>query len=463
MTDAAADLANFRKRFGGSVLEQADPGYDAARSIWNGAIDRRPAVIAQCVVPSDVSEALRFAREAGLEVSVRGGGHNFSGAALVDGGLTVDLTRMRGIEVDPTARRARCGGGVIWGEYDAATQAHGLASPGGFITHTGVAGLTLGGGMGWLTRRAGLAADNLTGVELVTAAGEVVRASAEENPDLFWAVRGGGGNFGVVTTFEFALQDVGLLNLQLYFWGLDDGADVLTAADAFERGLPDDVNLFIGGLNAPPEPFVPEQYQLQPGYAMIVLGTGTPEAHQAALGPVKDMFPQPLFEFATPIPYTALQQMFDASAPWGILGYEKAIHLETMTSAAAEVIAEHLPRKASPLSFMPCFLLGGAYSRVGQDETAFGGSRSTRWVVNIAAVAPTADLLETDTEWVRGMWSELVPHSEGIGSYVNFMTDFEEDRVRASYGAEKYTRLSQIKQQWDPDNVFHLNANIRPT
>jgi hypothetical protein len=289
-----------------------------------------------------------------------------------------------------------------------------------------------------------------------------VRASAAENPELLWGLRGGGGNFGVVTELEFSLHPVGLLQLQLYFWGLDDGAAMLLATEEFTRDLPDDVTAFVGSLNAPPEPFVPEQYQLQPGYALVVVGTGAPEAHQEALKPVKDMFPAPLFEFATPIPYTALQQMFDASAPWGLLGYEKALHLDAMTPGAAQVIAEHMPRKASPMSFAPMFVLGGAYARVGEDDTAFGGTRSTRWVVNISAGAPTPDLLEADTQWVRDCWSALVPHAKGQGSYINFMSEYEEDRVRASYGPAKYARLSALKREWDPDNFFHLNANIRP-
>ncbi|HZU73658.1 MAG TPA: FAD-binding oxidoreductase [Acidimicrobiales bacterium] len=463
MTDtAAAEVARLRSHFAGRVLEPGAEGYEEARSIWNGAINRHPAVIAQCTSTADVVEAIRFARAAGLELSVRGGGHNFSGCALVDGGLTVDLSPMHAVSVDPARRRARCGGGTTWGVYDAVCQEHGLASPGGFITHTGVAGLTLGGGMGWLSRMAGLAADNLTGAQVVTATGEVVRAAADENSELFWGLRGGGGNFGVVTEFEFALHQVGLLNLQLWFFGLDDGAAVMMAADQLADDLPDDVTMFLGGLNAPPEPFVPEQYQLQPGYAMLLLGTGTAESHAAVTSRVKGMFPAPLFDFATPIPYTALQSMFDASSPWGILGYERALHLERMTPGAAQVIADHMPRKTSPMSFVPIFVHGGAYARVPDADTAFGGSRSSRYVVNVSAVAPAPDLFEADKQWVKDFWTALLPHAKGAGSYVNFMSEYEEDRVRASYGAAKYDRLAALKRTWDPDNVFHLNANIRP-
>jgi len=465
----AANVDTFRKRFGGTVLEPDDAGYDKARAIWNGAIDRRPAVIAQCANPAEVADAIHFGRDAGLEISVRGGGHNFSGNALVNRGLTVDLTRMRQVTVDPKAKRSRCGGGATWGDYDTATYAHGLASTGGFITHTGVAGLTLGGGLGWLNRKAGLASDNLTAVELVTAAGDLVRASATagdlvrasatENPDLFWAVRGGGGNFGVVTTFEFALHEVGPVYLQLYFWGLDDGPKVLRAFEDFTRGLPDDVTAFMDGH---PPHHAPDEYRQIPGYTMVVVGFSTPEAHRTALAPVRDAFPTPLFESATTLKYTELQSMADVAAPWGILAYERAIHLETMSPEAADVIAEHLPRKASPMSFMPIFVLGGAYSRIPDGDSAFSGSRSTRYVVNMAALAQTHDLLAADTQWVRNLWDALVPHSGSVGSYVNFMTEFEHDRVRASYGPKKYDRLASIKATWDPDNVFHLNANIQP-
>ncbi|HET6793959.1 MAG TPA: FAD-binding oxidoreductase [Acidimicrobiales bacterium] len=463
MTDLAApDIASFRSSFRGTVLQAGDSGYDDARAIWNGAIDRRPAAFARCSTAADVADALRFARQAGLEVSVRGGGHNFSGAALVDGGLTIDLTAMRSIEVDPDARLVRCGGGTTWGEYDAATQAHGLASPGGFITHTGVAGLTLGGGMGWLSRLYGLACDNLASVELVTVGGDVVRASEDENAELFWAVRGGGGNFGVVTSFEFRLHPVGMLDLHLGFWAPADGVGLMMAVEALRATLPDDVNIFLAGLSAPPEPFVPEHLQGSPGWAVILLGAGSAEAHQAAVEELRRTSPDPLFEFGTPIPYTALQQMFDASAPWGVLGYERALHLETMTEPAAQVLCDQLPRKASPLSFMPIFILGGAYSRVADDATAFGGRRVPCYVVNIAGVAPVPDLYEADRDWVRAVWSDLVPHARGVGSYVNFMSEYEDDRVRSAYGADKYDRLARVKAAWDPDNVLHLNANIKP-
>jgi FAD/FMN-containing dehydrogenase len=374
----------------------------------------------------------------------------------------IDLGAMCAVEVDPATRRAFCGGGTRWSQLDAATQEHGLAAPGGFISHTGVGGLTLGGGLGWLSRKAGLSCDNLVSVELVTADGSVLGASADQNPELFWAVRGGGGNFGVVTLFEFRLHKVGpTVPLALSFWGLDHGPEAFRAArDQFPQ-LPDDVAAFMAGLNAPPAPFVPEQYKGAPGYAVLLVGHGSAQAHAQAVGALRKAVP-PAFTFDTPIPYTGLQKMFDESAPWGIRGYEKAVYLDELTDPAIEVIAQHLPTKKSPMSFMPVFVLGGEYARHADDETAFGGSRRARYVVNVAAVAPTAELLDADRAWARAFWSDLVPHAGGVGSYVNFMADFEQDRVVASYGPEKYDRLSRVKATYDPDNVFHLNANIRP-
>jgi len=463
MTDIAIDrISALRAALQGDVLTPDDDGYNEARSIWNGAIDKRPALIARCATNSDVAAAIRFARESSLEISIRGGGHNYAGFALSDGGLTIDLTRMRSIVVDPVGRRATCGGGTTWAELDAACQAHGLAVPGGFISHTGVAGLTLGGGLGWLTRKAGLSCDNLVGAEVVTADGEIVRASDTDNPDLFWAIRGGGGNFGVVTSFEFRLHEVPpVVQLGLFFWGLDQGREVLTLGREFSRDLPRDLNAFIGGIYAPPEPFVPEQYRLVPGYALIVVGFTDAETHAARIAPIRSALP-PLFELVAPIPYVALQQMFDASAPWGVLAYEKAVYLDELSDGAISVITEHMPRMSSPLSIVPIFALAGAYEDTADDAVAFGGRRSNRWVVNLSAGAETPEALAAEREWVRNFWTALVPHAAGVGSYVNFMAEYEEDRVRAAYGPAKYARLSAIKAKWDPDNLFHLNANIRP-
>jgi FAD/FMN-containing dehydrogenase len=461
----AGDLKSFRDELKGRVVTADDGDYDAVRAqcVWNGQIDRRPWVIAQVRSADDVAAAVRFARACGRDLAVRGGGHNFSGACIADDSVMIDLGALCDISVDPAAKTVRCGGGTRWSQLDAATQEHALAAPGGFVSHTGVAGLTLGGGMGWLSRKAGLSCDNLLSVQLVTAEGAIVRASAQENPELFWAVRGGGGNFGVVTEFEFRLHQVGpMVQLALSFWDLENGPQAFRAIRDQVRDLPGDIAIFLAGLNAPPAPFVPEQYHGTPGYAVLLVDFGAPEAHARAVSDLRQAAP-PLFTFDTPIPYTALQQMFDEAAPWGIRGYEKAVNLDELTDDAIDVIARHVPRKASPMSFMPVFVLGGKYAEPAEEDSAFGGSRRTRYVLNIAAIAPTAELYEADRAWVRSFWTDLVPAAGGAGSYVNFMSEFEEDRIIASYGAEKYQRLSRIKAEYDPTNLFHLNANIRPT
>jgi FAD/FMN-containing dehydrogenase len=455
-------IDKFRATFGGQALVAGDAEYDNARSLWNGAIDRRPAVIARCHSAADVADAIRFARANDLEIAIRGGGHNYAGHACCDGGMMIHLGAMNAVAVDPQRRRATCGGGTTWGEFDAATQQHALATPGGFISTTGVAGLTLGGGIGWLSKKAGLACDNLVGAEVVTADSKVVRASADDNPDLFWALRGGGGNFGVVTSFEFAVHPVGpTVNLALFFWGLDKGAEALAFSRDFIPTLPEDATGFLAmALSAPPAPFVPEQYRLQTGHALLVAGFGSPEAHAAAVAPVRKAVP-PLFELVTPLPYVALQQTFNDSAPWGLMGYEKALYLDELSDAVIAAIGEFAPKKRSPLTFCPTFAMTGEYSRRAEDATAFGGSRAVRYVFTISDNAPTRELYEADREWVRNFYAAVRPLAKSSATYVNFMAEADEDRVRASYGG-KYERLARIKAAWDPDNVFHLNANIRP-
>jgi FAD/FMN-containing dehydrogenase len=462
VTELQSDAVEaLRASLEGAVSLPGATAYEEAVAIWNGAIARRPAVVASCVNPADVSAALAMAAREGLEVSVRGGGHNFAGFALCDGGLMIDLTPMKQVEVDPGARWAACGGGTTWAELDAATQAHGLGVPGGFISHTGVAGLTLGGGFGWLSRLAGLSSDNLVGAEVVTADGRVLHASEEEEPDLFWALRGGGGNFGVVTTFEFALRPVGpLVHLGLFLFRPDQGADMFRFAREFVRDLPDECQVFLAGLSAPPEPFVPTELHFSPVFGMLVVGLGDEESHGRLIAPVQDSL-DPIVELVTPIPYVGLQQMFDASAPWGLSAYEKAVYLDELTDGVIDVIIEHQAKEMSPLSFVPIFNFGGVFSRAVDQATAFGGSRDISYVINISATTPSPDEFDAERQWVRDYWSALVPHAVGVGSYVNFMTENDEDRIRSSYGA-KYARLQQIKARYDPDNVFHLNPNITP-
>jgi FAD/FMN-containing dehydrogenase len=457
-----SDIDAFRTGFAGIVLTEHDEGYDAARSLWNGAIDRRPAAIARCSDASQVAAAIAFARDSEMEISVRGGGHNFAGFAASDGALMIDLSPLREVRIDAERRLAICGGGATWADVDGPAQEHGLAVTGGFVSHTGIAGLTLGGGMGWLTRTLGLSCDSLVGAELVSADGRLVRADAGTNSELFWALRGGGGNFGVVTSFEYALHPVGpMVNLSLFFWPAEQGVEALRVCRDAALSMPESCGVLIAGLSAPPAPFVPEEHHFKRGYALLVAGFGTAEEHAAAIAPARDRL-APLFEMVTPIPYAALQQMFDAGNPWGTFAYEKALHLEELSDEAITVMAERFPQCASPLSFMPIFVVDGAYSRVADEATAYGGPRSARYVVNIAAVCPAPELYEVDRDWVRSFWEALRPHAVGPGSYVNFMSEDDEDRVRAAYGPAKYARLARIKAEWDPGNVFHLNANIKP-
>ncbi|MDX3188999.1 FAD-binding oxidoreductase [Streptomyces sp. MN03-5084-2B] len=459
---AEPTLESLRTQLSGAVLTDGDPGYDVARSVWNGEIDRRPAVVVRPAGPADVATALAYAREAGLDVSVRGGGHNFGGAAVVDGGLCLDLSSLQAITVDPEGRTARCGGGTTWAQLDTATQAYALAVPGGTVSHTGVGGLTLGGGFGWLSGKHGLSCDNLLSAEVVTADGEILRASAEEHTDLFWALRGGGGNFGVVTEFEFRLHPVGpIVHLGLFFWGLEDGVAALRQARAVLDTLPEEMGVLVAGLNAPPAPFVPEAHHFRPGYALLIAGFDGEEQHAEAIRAARTG-PAPLFEFVSPIPYVELQQMIDGAAPWGILGYEKAAFADALTDEVIEVIADFLPRKSSPMSIMPIFALRGAFAAAGDDRTAFGGARRTCLAVNIAAIAPDPESFAVDRAWVREFWEALVPFSSNSAGYVNFMAEYEADRVRTSYGPEKYDRLARIKAAYDPRNVFHHNANIPP-
>jgi FAD/FMN-containing dehydrogenase len=456
------DIDTLRSAIDGLVIAPESTFYDDARRVWNADIDGRPALIVRCASAVDVAMGIRFAREHGLELAVRGGAHAVGGTSTVDGGLVLDLSRLNQVTVDPVAKRARVGGGALLADLDAATQEHGLAVPAGLISHTGIGGLTLGGGMGWLTTLAGLTIDNLVSAELVTADGQVRRVSAAEHPDLFWAIRGGGGNFGVVTEFEFRLHEVGpTVQLGFLFWGLDQGAEVLRLARDVIPELPPRVNIVIGGLNAPPAPFVPEQHQLQPGYGLVVVGFGTAEEHAEVLDRIRGALP-PLVEFVTPMPYVAIQQLFDEANAWGMHCYEKSTYLDEITDEAIEDITAHVALRSSPLSVVLFYRLAGAYCEVGEDDTAFGGRRTPGYGMFIVGICPTPELLVADRAWVRSCWEAMRPHSPGIGAYVNAIAEQDDDRVRASYGPAKFERLARIKGSYDPGNLFHRNLNIKP-
>jgi FAD/FMN-containing dehydrogenase len=451
-----------RAQLTGRVIDESDNEYDIAAAVWNGNIHRRSAVIARCTGPSDVAAAIAFARERELQISVRGGRHGYWEAAAPAGGLIIDLSELRGMSVDPGSRRAWCSGGATIADLDVATQRHGLAVTGGTISHTGVGGLTLGGGLGWLVHKAGLTVDNLLSAEVVTADGRIIGVSADEYPDLFWALRGGGGNFGVVTGFEFRLHEVGLGYLGLFFWGLEQGTEALRLGRDVATSLPRDAGLLlVAGLSAPAAPFVPARYRGKPGFALLLAGFGSAQQHAALIAPIRDALP-PLFEFVTSLPYVELQKILDDSAPWGIHAYEKSLCLRELSDGAIAVLSEHIPLKRSPLSNVAIFTLGGAFAAVAEQDTAFGCSRAARFVVNLIAMAPDAELLASDRAWARSLWQALAPHSSDIGGYLNFMADDDPARVQAAYGSAKYERLARVKARYDPDNVFRINANIKP-
>jgi FAD/FMN-containing dehydrogenase len=450
-----------RSALSGELLAPGDTGYDDARRVWNADIDRRPAVIARCASAADVAEALRFAVAEGLEVSVRSGSHGITGHAVVDDGLMIDLTPMNQVVVDPEQRRATVGGGALLGDLIGAAQEHGLATPVGAISHTGVGGLTLGGGMGWLTRKHGLSIDNLLSCEVVTADSRVLRASEDENPDLFWGLRGGGGNFGVVTSFEFALHPVGpMIHFALLFWSVEQGRDVLRLGREVIGSLPPDVNVVLAGLNAPPAPFVPEEHQLAPGYAMLVAGFGSQEEHEGVLDRLRAL--PPTFEFVTPMPYVALQQLLDEANAWGQHYYDKGGYVPDLSDEVIDVVTSHVPQKASPLSVTLFYRLDQAYSDVPDSATAFSGGRSPRYGMFVIAVSPTAEGLPAEREWVRAFYRALEPLMSDE-TYVNALSDgVDDNKVRSSYGKVKYDRLAELKQAYDPTNLFRRNANIRP-
>ncbi|WP_132288714.1 FAD-binding oxidoreductase [Kribbella sp. VKM Ac-2568] len=458
---AGTGVDELRGSIGGAVFAPDDAGYDDARRVWNADIDRRPAVIVSCRTAEEVRAAIAFATTTGLEIAVRGGAHNPTGAASVDDGLVIDLSGMNQVTVDPAAKRAKVGGGALLADLDAATQAHGLAVPAGMISHTGVGGLTLGGGMGWLTRLGGLSIDDLVSARVVTADGRILRAAEDEHPELFWALRGGGGNFGVVTEFEFRLYDVGpLVQYGLLFFGLEQGPEMFRLAREVIPTLSREFNVVLGGLNAPPAPFVPEEFHFRPGYVMVVTGLGSPAAHAEVLDRVRSALP-PLFEFATPMPYVALQQLLDESQRWGQHVYEKSSFLDDLTDEVIEVITEHVPVKTSPTSVNLFYRLDEAFSEPDDDATAFGGGRTPRYACFVIGVCQDPESLPAEQAWVRSFWEALTPHAISTGGYVNALGDTDQDRVRASYG-KKYERLAQVKAEYDPGNVFHLNANIKP-
>jgi FAD/FMN-containing dehydrogenase len=446
--------------FVGEVLEPSDEGYETARAIWNGDIQRRPAVIARCTGAADVIAAVRLARERELPVAVRGGGHAVAGHALCEGGLVVDLSPMTGVRVDPLAATVRAQGGCQWRHVDHETQPFGLAVPAGIVTHTGIGGLTLGGGIGHLARRFGLTIDSLASCDLVTADGDLLVASADERPDLFWGLRGGGGNFGVVTSFEYRAHPVGPTVLAgLLAWQMEEAAGVLRFLRDFAAGAPDEVGIMANLRVAPAVPAVPEELHGRPIVALIVCYAGEIEEGQTVLRPLRE-FGSPAADTIVPKPYVAHQAMFDAAYPHGRGYYWKSWKLPPLSDAAIDVIVEHASAVTSPYSAVPIFTLGGAVARVADDAAAFTGRSAAHDINIVASWLPDDPEPERHKAWARRFWEAMRPF--GCGVYVNFLSDEQPTHVRVAYGDQKYDRLAALKGKYDPDNFFRFNQNIAP-
>ena len=452
----AGTLDGLRLQHRGPLLLPGDEGYDAARAVWNGMIDRRPAVIARCHGAADVIAAVNAARGAGLPVSIRGGGHNVGGKAVCDGGVMLDLTAMRWVRVDAEARRARAGGGTLWGDFDHEAQAFGLTCTGGVVSTTGVAGLTLGGGIGYLTRRYGLACDNLVAADVVTADGRLVHASDDENPELMWALRGGGGNFGVVTSLEFQLHPVGPdVAAAVVFYPMDQAGDVLRRYRAFAEAAPDALACYAMVVNAPPD--LPTEHQGRPVLAIVGCHADDVDAGKALLQPVT-AFGQPISALVDAMPYTALQTSFDAGNPTGQRYYWKSQHLTGLPDELIDAVCRFAGDLHGEFTIIGIEPLGGAYGRVSPDATAFP-HRDVPFSLGIWTgwAEPAADA--DNVAWTRDFFAAVQPF--GAGAYVNYLGDDEGDRIDEAYGGN-LARLVEIKRRWDPDNLFRVNQNIAP-
>jgi FAD/FMN-containing dehydrogenase len=447
-------------RFEGRLIGPDDGDYDEARSLFNAMIDKRPALIARCATADDVTTAVKFAREHDLPIAIRGGAHNGAGLGSVDDGVMIDLSLLRDVEVDPEARTVRVGGGCTWAEVDTATNKHGLATPSGIISTTGVGGLTLGGGLGHLTRKCGLTIDNLLEAEVVLANGEQVTANADENPDLYWALRGGGGNFGVVTSFLFRLHDVSTVIAGPTFWPVESGAEVLRAYRDFLPNAPRELNAFFLFGSVPPAPPFPEELHLRKICGVVWCYAGADEeAAAAAMAPLLDALPEPLMHGPGAMPHPAIQGAFDPVYPAGDQWYWRADFVKDIPDEAIEIHAKFGAEMPTWKSTMHLYPINGAAHDVGSADTAWSYRDATYGAV-FAGVDPDPANVDAIRRWSIDYQEALHPYSAG-GAYVNMMMDEGQDRVRASY-RDNYNRLAEIKAKYDPDNAFRVNQNIQP-
>jgi FAD/FMN-containing dehydrogenase len=450
-----------RGGFSGTVLLPEQPGYDEARRVFNGMVDRRPAMIARCADAADVAAAVDTAREHDLVAAVRCGGHGVAGVATCDDGILIDLGGLKSIAVDPVAMTATAGGGLLWGEYDAATQEHGLHSPGGRVTTTGIGGFTTGGGYGWSSSKYGLACDNLVSVEMVLADGTIVRASEDENAELFWGVRGGGGNFGVVTEFEFRLRPLGPTVLAgLMAFPVERAAETMRDWRDWADAAPDELSTACAVITAPPEPFVPPDLVGKPVFGVLALYVGDPAEGEDAVRPLREM--GPAVDLISPMPYTEFQALLDPACPPGMRNYWRGEYMRDLSDAAIDVYFDHavdLAGRGAPLSQMVVFRIGQGVAKVPDEATAFS-HRDAGYLFHPISVwsdpADDAGLIDAN----RAFAAAMRPFGTGA-SYLNFT--LEGDRVRDAFGEEKYARLVALKDAYDPANLFRLNHNIRPT
>jgi FAD/FMN-containing dehydrogenase len=447
--------------FTGELIQPEDAGYDEARAVFNAMIDRRPAVIARCATTADVAAAVAFARESGLVAAVRSGGHSVAGLGVCDGGIVIDLGRLNQIHVDPAQKTARAGGGVLWGELDAATQEHGLHTPGGRVTTTGIGGFTTGGGYGWTSSKHGLACDNLISAQVVLADGTVVTASERENADLFWAIRGGGGNFGIVTEFELRLHELGPLVLAgLALWPLDRAPEVMRAWRDWADAAPDELSTACVLITAPPEEFVPDDLKGRTALGIAVLYVGDPGEGAALVQPLKDL--EPAVDQIQTMPYTAFQAALDPLAPKGVRSYWRGEYMRSLPDAAIDEFLRHAPAlaaEARPFSQMVIFRIGQGVTAVPEDATAFS-HRDANYLFHPISVwtdpANDARVIAAN----RAFADAMRPFGTG-GAYLNFTP--EADRVRDAYGPATYRRLVAVKDRYDPGNLFRMNQNIAPS
>jgi FAD/FMN-containing dehydrogenase len=460
-TIAEGSIAELAQTLRGQLIRPGDPSYDEARSIWNGAHDRRPALIVRCAGTADVIRAVEFALSEHLLVAVRGGGHSIPGFSTCDGGIVIDLSPMKGVVVDPEGRTATAQTGLTWSEFDHETQVFGLATTGGLVSSTGIAGFTLGGGIGWLMRKHGLTCDNLVGADVVTADGCLVRASEDENPDLFWGIRGGGGNFGIATSFDYRLHPVGptAFGGPLFYPG-ELAGDILRFYRDWAPSAPDELTTLVSLATAPPAPFIPEEWHGRRIVIVPGLWAGDADEGASAMQPLRELG-EPVADLVGPIPYVAMQTLLDALWGPGAHNYFKAGWMRALDDHAIDTLVSFHENASSPKSEIHVHQMGGAVSRVPADATAFG-DRNGDFLLNIIASTFTADGFTEAVQWAQDLHAAIEPSLSG-GSYVNFLPEEGEQRVRASYGEQTFARLQTLKNEYDPSNLFHLNQNVPPS